>query len=187
MKQSPWWVHTVVLVSAVVSFMAISAWDASPWWEYAFFSDDSPVAWLSSVLLAANAAVALRLVVEGAMTRTLGVALAASMAVLALDEQFLLHEQVQQRYAGPILNWPTWAFLVAGAIAGYGIYRSVLTPASRGLLVTAVVVALFALSLDLIRPPAMLATLEEGVEVLAETIFLSGLLAVPARYVQSAS
>jgi hypothetical protein len=57
--------------------MIVAAYQEWPWWEYAFLSDNSPVAWLSSALLVANAAVALGLTLSGSLTRFIGYPLTA--------------------------------------------------------------------------------------------------------------
>ena len=185
MQRPAWWVHTAVVVGAVVLFMAASAWAAAPWWEFAFLSDGSPVAWLSSALLMANAAVALRLAVDRSVPWHAGGAMTAGLVALALDEQFLLHEQLKELAPRPVADWPTWTMGIGAVVVAWVAWRA-FPAAARLLLLSAVLVALFALWVDLGNPPPMVASLEEGYEVLAEALFLSGLLAVPSRQVQSA-
>ena len=179
--------HTIVLLTAVCGFMAVCAWNAAPWWEYAFFADDSPVSWLSSALLLANAAVALRLTLERSVNSIGGSALTVSLVALALDEQFLLHERIKEASPGPVNDWPTWLVFVGGVLAAVAVWRGIVSRPARLLLVWAVGVGLLALLVDLLPIPATIRTFEEALEVIAETLFLSGLLAVPSRYVQSAS
>lgn len=186
MTRSPW-LHTIVLLAAVCGFMAVCAWNAAPWWEYAFFADDSPVSWLSSALLLANAAVAVRLTIERSIHAVGGTALAVSLVALAIDEQFLVHERIKEASPGPFADWPTWLVFVAGLLLATALSRGVASRPARLLFVTAVGVGLLALLVDLLPVPAAIATFEEALEVIAETLFLSALLALPSRYVQSAS
>lgn len=55
-------------------------------------SDFSPAAWLSSAQLLAAAMLAFRLGIDGTLSRKLSAWLALALWVLALDEQFMLHE-----------------------------------------------------------------------------------------------
>jgi hypothetical protein len=192
-----WWMHTAAVVGGAVLFMAVAAWASRPWWEYAFLSDDSPVSWLSSALLMANAAVAGKLTVDGSLRRWIGSSLAIVLVVLALDEQFMLHERFKYTYtsAGTTSIHPGTLPRAVGDLStvlvglggiGFGLLfaREVSSKPARGLMGVAVAIGLFSLWVDLGDPPVWLARIEEGYEVLAESIFLAGLLAVP-RHVQS--
>src|SRR5574343_385143 len=80
------------LLAAVLGYLLLSAWILAPAWERAFRSDASPVAWLSSALLLTLSITTLRLMGERALPPLLGAWLTLAFAVLALDEQFMLHE-----------------------------------------------------------------------------------------------
>ena len=178
MRQSRWWVHTAIVVSTTTAFMAVAAWQSMPWWEYAFLSDDSPVSWLSSALLLANTGVALTLTLSRGLPMPLGSLLALSLAVLAIDEQFLLHERFKESVVPSLGNAPTFVVGVGGVVLLVLLNRTVKSRPALALLLSAIVVGLFALWVDLGHPPAVWGRLEEGYEVLAESLFLSGLLEI---------
>ena len=187
MRQHRWCLHTTAIVGFVVAMMGAAAWRSLPWWEYAFLSDDSAVSWLSSALLMANAAVALNLSVTGVLSLAGGSLMTLALAVMSADEQFLLHERFQNTVPGWLGNAPTVLVGVGGIGVLILLNRSVKAPAARYLIGAAVAVGVFALWVDLGSPPPLLARLEEGFEVLAEALFLSGLLEVSRTQVQSAS
>ena len=161
---------------------------ALPWWEYAFLSDDSPVSWLSSALLLANAAVALGLAVSKSLTPRLAYPLSAALAMLAIDEQFLFHEQIKDAVGtGPLGDVATWCVGAGGILVVLAVIRTTKAAAARGLVAAAVGIGVFALWVDLGTPPALIGSFEEAFEVLAEGVFLCGLLEIARGHVQSAS
>lgn len=178
MRQSRWWIHTTLVLGAAIAFMAVAAWQALPWWEYAFLSDDSAVSWLSSALLLANAAVALTLTLNRSLPSPLGSAVTVALAGLAIDEQFLLHEGFKESVAPSIGNAPTMLVAAGGVGLLVLLNRTVKSRPAMALILAAVVVGLFAIWVDLGAPPAAIARLEEGFEVIAESLFLCGLLEV---------
>jgi hypothetical protein len=186
MRQQRWWLHTTIVVGAALLFMILAAWVAQPWWEYAFLSDDSAVSWLSSALLIANAAVALNLALTRTFHPLLGGGLALALSGLAADEHFLFHEQFKHSVPRSIGEAPTILVGVGGIAIVFLLNRSLRAPAARYLIVAAVAVGLFALWVDLGTPPAGIARFEEAFEVLAEALFLSGLLESSRAQVQSA-
>jgi len=176
------------VLGAVGAFVAIGVVAEWPWWEYAFMSDESPVAWLSSALLVANAAVALNLALSKCLPAGPGYMLAAALAMLACDEQFQLHERLKSSPGGGTAgNAPTWLVGIGGLVCLAVLMRLVKSRAARVLIATAVSVGIFALWVDLGTPPAILARSEELYEVLAESLFLCGLLEISRSHVQSAS
>ena len=187
MRQQRWWLHTTAIVGFVVTVMGAAAWTSLPWWEYAFLSDDSAVSWLSSALLLANAAVALNLVLTGSLPRVLGSAIATALAAMSVDEHFVLHERFKQSVPLWMGDGPTVLVGVGGIGVLILLNRSVKLLAARYLIGAAVAVGIFALWVDLGSPPPLMARLEESFEVLAEALFLSGLLEVSRTQVQSAS
>jgi hypothetical protein len=196
MKRASWWVHTSIVLVATTVFMVFAAWQSLPWWEYAFLSDDSPVSWLSSALLGACAAVALSLTLDRSLQPAFGSALTGALVVMALDEQFMLHEWFKYGYAatastdgaaGAFGNAPALAVCVGGlAMALWFAWRGPSRTAGR-LMLAAVAVGVFSLWVDLGRPPAILMRTEEAYEVLAESLALCALLEVPRRQVHSSS
>lgn len=196
MKRASWWVHTSLVLMATTLFMVFAAWQSLPWWEYAFISDNSPVSWLSSALLVACAAVAFSLTLDRSLHRVFGSALTGALVMMAVDEQFMLHEQFQYTYAadastdgavGAFGHAPTLAVGVVGvAMALWFAWKGPSRTAGR-LMFAAVAVGVFSLWVDLGRPPAILAKTEEAYEVLAESLALCALLEVPRRQVHSSS
>jgi hypothetical protein len=195
MNRAPWWKHTAIVVGGAVAFMAAAGWSYQPWWEYAFLSDDSPVSWLSSALLVASAAIAFdRALTEGADRRRWGL-LAVALMWMALDEQFMFHEWFKDtvaatsghRTVSAFANLPTLVLGLAGLILLVTAIRKVSERPARRLLQAAIAVGLFALFVDLAPSPVSLGRLEEAYEVLAESLFLCGLLELRRGYVQSSS
>jgi hypothetical protein len=181
-----WWRHTAIVLAALTLFMAAAALVNWPWWEFAFRSEMSPVSWLSGALLLANAAVMVSLTLSGALPRALGTTLSAALALLALDEQFQLHERLQNSFvAGRFGRAPTVAVGVGGVIAAIALIRTIRPPGAQGLIASGVALGLFALWVDLGSPPAVVGALEEAFEVIAESLFLCGLLELSRSQVQS--
>ena len=187
MRQDAWWLHTSAVVGTAVLVMAWAAWTALPWWEYAFLSDDSAVSWLSSALLMANAAVALNLSLTRVLPPFIGGPMALALALMAIDEQFLLHERFKTLAPALIGNAPALLVGVGGLGILVVLLNSVRSAAARWLCSIAVVVGLFALGVDLGTSHTSVALFEEGFEVIAEALFLSGLLEASRAQVQSAS
>lgn len=171
--------------------VAAGLWLYAPVWELALRSDKSPVAWLSSAQLWAASLLALRLGAEGALPKRWSAWLGLSMAALALDEQFLLHE----RWKFGCYEWllacghhawlrelPMPAVAVVGACSVAGLYRLLAGQAlARSLFVAALAVGLVAIGIDQLPVPPALGLWEEAFEVGAEALFLAALLAVDIR------
>ena len=153
-----------------LAFIAVAAALAAPDWEAAFRSDESPVSWLSGVLLAANAALCARLGVEGRLPPWLALTAAPGRAWLAVcRDAFAGHAAIREL--------PTVLVGVIGLPVVIGLGRCLPGPAAR-LLALAWVIGAFALGVDLVQPAGILGTLEEAWEVLAESLFLGALLGV---------
>jgi hypothetical protein len=166
--------------------MAGAAWHEWPWWEYAFISDGSAVAWLSSALLVANAAVALSLTLMRALPLITGGCLSAALALLAVDEQFQLHERFKNSAGTSRVSEAPMVMVAAGAVIGLVLlWRRLPTRTVRALFVSAVSLGIFALWVDVGSPPVIVGQLEEGFEVLSESMFLCGLLELARVQVQS--
>ena len=179
------------LLAAVLGYLLLSAWVYAPAWERAFRSDASPVAWLSSALLLTLSITALRL---------LGAWLAVAFLALALDEQFMLHELWKFRchewttacQHSAVREAPILAVAVVGLLTLAWLHRALLHPGSRALLWASLAVGWLAIGVDQwpeVRPhlpwlpelPPLLATLEEGLEVVAEALVLAALLRQPRQ------
>jgi hypothetical protein len=177
--------------------MMVAAWMAQPW-EHAFLSDDSRVSWLSSALLMGNAILAFKLTLDRALPRWLGFGSTCALLLLAVDEQFMLHErykhmrllQLSSSHA-VLASWLADVPIILVALGGIAfvwmLSRGIPGRAAKNLLRVAVALGVFAVWIDVGHPPAWLALFEEAYEVLAESLFLSGLLAVRGIQVQSSS
>lgn len=188
------------LLAAVLGYLLLSAWMLAPAWERAFRSDGSPVAWLSSALLLTLSITALRLLGERALPRLLGAWLAVAFLVLALDEQFMLHELWKFRchewtaacQYSTVREAPMLAVAAIGLLTLAWLHRALLHPGTRALLWAGLAVGWLAIAVDqwpeaqahwphLPELPPLLATLEEGFEVVAEALVLAALLRQPGR------
>ncbi|HUQ87121.1 MAG TPA: hypothetical protein VM096_06150 [Vicinamibacterales bacterium] len=166
--------------------MAGAAWREWPWWEYAFISDGSAIAWLSSALLVANAAVALSVTLMRALPLITGGCLAAALALLAVDEQFQLHERFKNSAgASRVSEAPMVMVGVGGIVLLVLGWHRLPTHTARMVFLSAVSLGIFALWVDLGSPPVIVGQLEEGFEVLSESLFLCGLLELARSHVQS--
>ena len=186
------------LLGAVLAFLLLSAWMAGPSWERAFRSDHSPAAWLSGALLLSLCVTALRLAAERCVSRPLGVWLALAFGALAVDEQFMLHELWKFRCHewtdacrwGAVREAPMLAVAVVGLFSLAWLHRALSHRSTRALLWAGFAVGLVAIGVDQwpeVQPhapwlpelPALLATLEEALEVVAEALVLGALLRQP--------
>lgn len=195
--------HTGVaaaLLTAVLGFLLISVWMYAPQWERAFRSDGSPVSWLSSALLLALSITALRMVGDRALPRRLGAWLALAFFVLALDEQFMLHELWKFRCQewtdacrwAPVREAPMLAVAMVGLFTMAWLHHALWHNGTRALLWAGLTLGWLAIGVDqwpevqarwpsLPELPSLLATLEEGLEVMAEALVLGALLRQPGN------
>lgn len=188
------------LLAAVLGYLLLSAWVYAPAWERAFRSDASPVAWLSSALLLTLSITALRLVGERALPRLLGAWLAVAFLVLALDEQFMLHELWKFRchewtaacQYSTVREAPMLAVAAIGLLTLAWLHHALGHRSTRALLWAGLAVGWLAIGVDqwpevqthwlwLPELPPLLATLEEALEVLAEALVLAALLRQPGQ------
>ncbi len=186
------------LLAAVLGYLLLSAWIYAPAWERAFRSDASPVAWLSSALLLTLSITALRLLGEGALPRLLGGWLAVAFLLLALDEQFMLHELWKFRchewtaacQNSTVREAPMLAVAAVGLCTMAWLHRALGHSSTRALLWAGLAVGWLAIAVDqwpevqarwssLPALPPLLATLEEGLEVVAQALVLGALLRQP--------
>ena len=193
------WVASALLC-AVLGYLLLAAWLFAPGWERAFRSDASPVAWLSSALLLTLSITALRLVGERALPRLLGAWLAVAFLVLALDEQFMLHELWKFRchewtaacQYSTVREAPMLAVAAIGLLTLAWLHHALSHRSTRALLWAGLAVGWLAIGVDqwpevqthwhwLPELPPLLATLEEALEVLAEALVLAALLRQPGQ------
>ena len=182
----------LLLLAAILSFMGLAAFIYWPEPEVAFRSDQSPVSWLSSALLLAIAVLAIRQLADRGLPRGLAIWLGLAVFALALDEQFMFHEQWKYGCSAWLpacsFAWvrelPTLLVGVVG-LATAGVLHRALPPGwARRMLWLALATGILALKIDLLGGDAFLAIYEEGLEVLAETFFAAVLLGLSATDAQ---
>ncbi|RMA59988.1 hypothetical protein C8C96_1002 [Acidovorax sp. 100] len=164
--------HTGVapaLLMAVLGFLLFSGWMYAPQWDRA-------------------------------LPQRLGTWLALSFFVLALDEQFMLHELWKFRCHewtdacrwSAVREAPMLAVAVVGLLTMAWLHRALWHPGTRALLWAGLAVGWLAIGVDqwpevqacwprLPDLPSLLATLEEGLEVVAEALVLGALLRQPGQ------
>lgn len=157
--------------------------------EVAFMSDNSPVSWLSSAQLWAIALLSLRLAVDRSLPLSLGLWLSAAMVMLAFDEQFMLHEH--WKYG--CINWwnacryrwlteaPTLLVGLVGIASAVWLHLSLPSRMARMLLWFSLGTGGLAIVVDLFGWPHSLVRFEEGLEVIAESLFAGILLGIRAQ------
>jgi hypothetical protein len=183
----------------VLTFVLASLWAYLPFSELALRSDNAPVAWLSSALLFACAALAWTALAQHRLPRSLGALLVAALVLMALDEQFGFHEMWKFRCA----EWTNWCTRVVPGrvhwlgdapmalvgLVGLGalvmLHRTIKLTVVRGHMVAAVFVGVvLALGTHFGHLsgvlPAAISRLEEVFEVLAEALFLCALVELNA-------
>lgn len=171
-----------------LTFCALSAWQAMPFWESAFKSDGSPTSWLSSAQLLLIAGLALRLGLDRSLPRGLAAWLTVAIFILALDEQFMFHEQWKfgcRAYFPPcrsaalgkvVRELPMLLVGIVGVGTALRLARVLPTRVQRSCLWVAIGIGIGAVAIDQIGLPPEIAVFEEGVEVLSEAVFLGVLL-----------
>lgn len=185
----------MLLLAAVLIFMGVAAVMYWPEPEVAFRSDLSPVSWLSSALLLSIAVLAIRQLTDRGLSRWLAIWLGLAIFVLALDEQFMFHEQWKYgctawleacRYAW-VKEAPTLLVGIVGLLTAGVLHRALPPGRARLVLWLALATGILALKIDLLGGDAFLAIYEEGLEVLAEALFAAVLLGLsgPADQVHS--
>ncbi len=178
---------------------------AASWPQYWRFvaSETSPLAWLESVLLVLTSFVAgLIAYVENMAGRQPKpvirgwLVVVAAFAWLAMDERFALHERVRDRFLKPtgirLLPWMEagdWLiplYMICGLAAVWGIWRLIgANKTSRNFFAAALLMSACAVGMDTIdvrsldkSAERLLQSVEEGIETLAMTSFLSAFLCV---------
>lgn len=189
-----------VIVAGCLLFLVAAGWPQ--YWRFVA-AETTPLAWLESVLLVMTAAVAGLItyleVIEGQRSRRVvqgWLVVALAFLWLALDERFALHERLRDRLLKPtgikLLPWMEagdWVipiYMFCGLAAVWGIWRLLgREGASRQFFVAALVLAACAVLMDTIDVRSLdkdkerlLQSVEEGIEALAMTSFLSSFLCV---------
>lgn len=174
----------ILYLSISLTFIAVTIVLYWPLPKLAFLSDNSPVSWLSSAQLWALVLLAIRLNADRVLPVALGVWLSLAMLILAFDEQFMLHEH--WKYG--CINWmdicqyrmitemPIMLIGIAGVYTAYRLHVILYSYRARLMLWMAICVGGFAIGLDLLGGPESLLFMEEGLEVVAEALFIGVLL-----------
>lgn len=176
----------MVLSGAVVTFFAVIAWVYDPWLEQAVAVEGAPAAWLQSSLLCASALLTLLLSCVDPPRRVGWRLLAGVLLCAALDERFMGHERLQDwlhwqladapwlaRWAGYV---PIAAYALGGVIAVGWLWRALGPGLPRRQIVAALAVGCAAIALDLLTTRLDWQIVEEALEALAETLWLTALL-----------
>ena len=174
----------MLLIISVLLFMGVAVAMYWPEPEVAFRSDQSPVSWLSSALLLSIAVLSIRQVTDRGLPRLLAVWLGLAIFVLALDEQFMFHEQ--WKYGCPawleacrhdwVKEMPTLLLGIVGLVTAGGLHWALPPGRARLMLWLALATGILALKIDLLGGNTILAIYEEGLEVLAEAFFAADML-----------
>lgn len=193
-------VALVILWGAVLLFgclLVAASWPR--YWTYVA-AETTPLAWLEGVLLLLSGFTAALLAFEaytrGAARKIAGgwAVVAAAFCWLGLDERFAVHERLRDKLLKPtgvkLLPWMEagdWLiplYAVCGLAATWGIWRLLAsTAAGRVFFAFGVVVAAIAVGMDTIDVRSLdkgmerlLQSVEEGLETVAMTAFLSAYL-----------
>jgi hypothetical protein len=178
----------VVIATVTAAILALN-W---PWLELAFATEDAPIAWLQSTVLAASAIVC---VAHGATRSrgTLGWSFSAlGLFALALDERFMGHERLKEWmwlsiFHGDVQRLWIWGdapILANGAIAlaaAVWIARQTRSLAAVIWLGIAATLGAIALAMDLATTSIVVQIWEELIELTAESCLLAAaLVSLPA-------
>lgn len=170
----------LMVALALVGVFVVARW---PLWQQSLMSDQSPASWLSSAQLLGASILALRLGLDHTLSRKLSAWLTMAMLILALDEQFMLHEQwkygCESWFALCGYAWirelPTMCVAILGALTILYLARYVADRDCRRILFASISVGLLALCTDLMNVN-LLSPFEEVIEVSAEALFIGALL-----------
>lgn len=170
--------------------MLIIAWMGFRYWpnlQLAYATEEAPLAWLqSSLIFGCAITCALRATLPRRSSRDswLWSAMALALVVAALDERFMLHEAIQDWLRYDVLNDVPWAARAVGAVTLVYALASVavlitlkkaaLTPAFHWIKLAASV-GFAAVTLDIAFNSLGWQTIEELLEVSAESLMLCGL------------
>jgi hypothetical protein len=170
--------------------MLIIAWMGFRYWpdlQLTYATEEAPLAWLqSSLIFGCAISCALRATLPQRSPRDswLWPAMALALVIAALDERFMLHEAIQDWLRYDVLDDAPWAARAVGAVtlayalAGVTVLlalkKTALAPAFHWIKL-AVSVGFAAVALDIAFNSLGWQTLEELLEVSAESLMLCGL------------
>lgn len=162
-------------------------------WEQSLTSDQSPASWLSSAQLLGASFLALRLGLDHTLDLKLSAWLTMAMLVLALDEQFMLHEQwkygCERWFSLCNYEWirelPMICVAILGTLTILYLARRVSSRDCRRILFASISVGLLALGSDLLDALRLFSPFEELIEVSAEALFIGALLIASPDKTQS--
>lgn len=163
-----------------------STWLRWPLWESAYFSDGSPLSWLTSVQIYSASILTVQLLINRKISVNLALWMIFSMSYLCLDEQFMLHEQWKYgcytltsfcKYT-LIREMASLLIVCLGLPTLYLLYQRSNHLLPRRLLLTSAVVAVFSSVVDLVPEFSLFLPIEEGLEVISSAFFLSSLLQI---------
>lgn len=178
-----------LILSLSSALLAIVAWR---WWPdlgLGLAAERAPLGWLqSNWLIACATAASLRTVLPGG-TRIWTV-MGGLIFLAALDERFMIHEQLQEgiadgllasvviadaRLAERLAQGLTAVYAIAGLLAAMWL-RKAANPAPWAWMRAGIVVGIVAIGLDLASDELGLQVIEEVIEFAAETLMLCGLV-----------
>ncbi len=182
----------LMVALALVGIFVATRW---PLWEQSLMSDQSPASWLSSAQLLGASFLALRLGLDHTFNWKLSAWLTIAILLLALDEQFMLHEQwkygCENWFALCSYAWirelPMICVAIFGALTILYLARCVPSRDCRRILFASISVGLLALGTDLLDVLRLLSPFEEVIEVSAEALFIGALLIASPDKKQSAA
>jgi hypothetical protein len=186
-RDNGYWTSCFAVFTTVATILGWIVWRHYPFIERALAFEDSPIAWVSSSVLIACATLSFAIVQQRAHPRQDQLAwifLTLLLLLAALDERFQLHETFKSwllfhHYHGDVKQMqfmgdlPMAGYPAAGMFFIYWFGKRVASP---GMFAAAIVVGAVAVGMDIATENIRLQMLEEVLEVLAETLFLCGLL-----------
>lgn len=178
-------VTALTLLASLAMVLALG-WAFRPDWAAAYAAASAPLAWWQSMLLAANAAVALAIANLhrglGARRRTVLIWVALGLGLLgaALDERFSLHAVLHQALCRLDLLHCGWGEAVALAYAAAMLVlvfaaRRAGSQAMQRWTQAAAIAGVAAIGVHMAFDGLGMRILEELLETLAETLLLAGL------------
>ncbi|MCO4745931.1 MAG: hypothetical protein KC912_14145 [Proteobacteria bacterium] len=175
----------------VFGFLVRTLGSVGPAWVTVVFDERSPVAWLTSVLLASAAVAAASAALHAARPRPLSLVAVLALAA-GLDEWFMGHERLKEALLFGPFEGDIEAMGILGdlplAVAGLvmlaalvPLFREPPHPWVRPLLGAFVALSACALTLDLFAPIDPWHAVEEVIECVAAALVFAGMLCSGAR------
>ncbi|HEY8208007.1 MAG TPA: hypothetical protein VIG99_11040 [Myxococcaceae bacterium] len=172
----------------VAGFVTADAVSAGRFAVHELMREGSPIAWLSSMLLAGASVAALVLALRSSRAPGAFFALAAALAAAAVDERFMGHERLKHFILATAFGYdraamghwgdaPMALVPLVGAWLVWTLRRELHGRLCLGLLLGAIAAGTVAVALDIATLAPAAQAVEEVLEVVAETLFLMALLA----------